>query len=97
MLFLGAAYNYSPRRSEAKLFRIEFSLFSKEDSIKRWCDQLECQLFEAEYLADEHSVFVPADVVAMVHQSRKKTLRRTLQQPFFLFFGYAVIAELSTI
>src|SRR5271167_4974870 len=33
---------------------------SKEGSIKPWCDQLKRQLFEAEYLADEDSVFVPA-------------------------------------
>ena len=40
------------RSSEAKLFGIEFSYLhvSKEDSIKPRRDQLECQLFEAEYL-----------------------------------------------
>ena len=66
-----ARSDYSPRSSEAKLFRIELSdlLVSKEDSVKPWCDQLECQLFEAEYLADEDSVFVPADVAAIVHPS----------------------------
>ena len=57
-----ARSDYSPRSSEAKVFRIELSDLhvSKEDSVKPWCDQLECQLFEAEYLADEDSVFVPA-------------------------------------
>jgi hypothetical protein len=28
--------------------------------MKPWCDQFKRQLFEAEYLADEDSVFVPA-------------------------------------
>src|ERR1700721_4025035 len=67
---------YSPRRSEAKLFRIELSDLhvSKEGSIKPWCDQLECQLFEAEYLADEDSVLVPTDVAAIVDPSQKETL-----------------------
>jgi hypothetical protein len=49
--------------------------FSKEDSIKPWCDQLECQLFEAEYFADEDSVFMPAYVAAIVHPSQRETLR----------------------
>src|SRR5271169_1272810 len=68
---------HSSRNSEAKLFHIEFSDLhvSKEDSVKPWCDQLECQLFEAEYLADEDSVFVPADVATIVHPSQKETLR----------------------
>src|SRR5260370_31772619 len=45
--------DHSPCSSKTKLFRIQFSHLhvSKEDSIKPWCDQLECQLFEAEYLA----------------------------------------------
>jgi hypothetical protein len=75
--FRGQAQTTHPRRSEAKLFRIEFSDLhvSKEDSVKPWCDQLESQLFEAEYLADEDSVFVPADVAAIVHPSQKETLR----------------------
>jgi hypothetical protein len=62
--------------SKAKLFRIEFSDLhvSKEDSIKPWCNQLERQLFEAENLADEDSVFVPADVAAIVHPSQKEIL-----------------------
>jgi hypothetical protein len=76
MLFFGADSDYSPCRSEAKFFRIEFSDLhvSKEDSIKPWCYQLESQLFEAEYLADEDPVFVPADVAAIVHPSQKETL-----------------------
>jgi hypothetical protein len=66
-----ATSDHSPRSSKTKLFHIEFSdlHFSKEDSIEPWCDQLECQLFEAEYLADEDSVFVPADVAAIIHPS----------------------------
>jgi hypothetical protein len=62
--------------SKTTLFRIEFSDLhvSKEDSVKPWCDQLERQLFEAEHLADENSVFVPADVAAIVHPSQKQTL-----------------------
>ena len=74
---------HSPCSSKTKLFRIEFSDLhvSKEDSIKPWCDQLECQLFEAEYLADEDSIFVPADVAAIVYPSQKETLRvRELRQ-----------------
>jgi hypothetical protein len=61
----------SPCSSKTKLFHIEFSDLnvSKEDSIKPWCDQLESQLFEAEYFADEDSVLVPADVAAVVHPS----------------------------
>jgi RNA polymerase sigma factor (sigma-70 family) len=55
--------DHPPRTSKTKLFHIEFSDLhvSKEDSIRPWCDQLKRQLFEAEYLADEDSVFVPAD------------------------------------
>ena len=78
-----ARSDYSPRSSEAKVFRIELSDLhvSKEGSVKPWCDQLECQLFEAEYLADEDSVFVPADVAAIVHPSQKETLAiRELRQ-----------------
>ena len=73
----------SSRSSEAKLFGIEFSYLhvSKEDSVKPRCDQLDSQLFEAEYLADEDPVFVPADVAAIVHPSQKKILRvRELRQ-----------------
>jgi hypothetical protein len=72
-----------PCSSKTKLFRIEFSDLhvSKDDSIKPWCDQLECQLFEAEYLADEDSIFVQADVAAIVYPSQKETLRvRELRQ-----------------
>ena len=67
----------SSRSSEAKLFGIEFSYLhvSKEDSVKPRCDQLDSQLFEAEYLADEDPVFVPADVAAIIHPSQKETLR----------------------
>jgi hypothetical protein len=75
--------DHSPCSSKTKLFHIEFSDFhvSKEDSVKPWCDQLKRQLFEAEYLADEDSAFVPADVAAIVHPSQKETLRvRELRQ-----------------
>jgi hypothetical protein len=60
--FRAAGSDYSPSRSEAKLFRIEFSDLhvSKEDSVKPWCDQLESQLLEAENFADENPVLVPA-------------------------------------
>jgi len=66
--------DHSPCSSKTKLFHIEFSDLhvSKEYSIRPWCDQLECQLFKAEYLADEDSVFVPADVAAMVHRRRRR-------------------------
>jgi hypothetical protein len=69
--------DHPPRTSKTKLFHIEFSDLhvSKEDSIRPWCDQLKRQLFEPEYLADEDSVFVPADVAAIVHPSQKETLR----------------------
>src|ERR1700691_1170224 len=54
--------DHSPCSSKTKLFHIGFSDLhvSKENSIKPWCDQFKRQLFEAEYLADEDSVFVPA-------------------------------------
>ena len=69
--------DHSPCSSKTKLFHIEFSdlRISKEDSIKPWCDRLKSQLFEAEYLADEDPVLVPADVAAIVHPSQKETLR----------------------
>jgi hypothetical protein len=69
--------DHSSRSPEAKLFGIEFSDLhvSKEDSIKPWRDQLKCQLFEAEYFADEDSVLVPADVAAVIYPSQEETLR----------------------
>jgi hypothetical protein len=76
--------DHSRCSSKTKLVRIEFSGLhvSKEDSVKPWCHQLESQLFEAEYFADEDSVFVPADVAAIVHPSQKQTFRvRELRQP----------------
>ena len=75
--------DHSPCSSKTKLFHIELSDLhvSKEDSIKPWRDQFERQLFEAEYLADEDSVFVPADVTAIVDPSQQETLRaRELRQ-----------------
>jgi hypothetical protein len=62
--------------SKTKLFHIELSDLhvSKEDAIKPWCYQLQGQLFEAEDFADEDSVFVPADVAAIVHPPQKETL-----------------------
>ena len=74
---------HSPCRSKTKLFRIEFSDLhvSKEDSIKPRCDQLDSQLFEAEYLADEDSVLVPTNVATIVDSSQLETLRvRELRQ-----------------
>jgi hypothetical protein len=67
--------DHSRCSSKTKLVRIEFSDLhvSKEESVKPWCYQLESQLFEAEYFADEDSVFVPADVAAIVHPSQKQT------------------------
>jgi hypothetical protein len=75
--------DHSPCSSKAKLFQVEFSNchVSKEDCVKPWRDQLEAQLFEPEYLADKDSVFVPADVAAIVHPSQKEPLRvRELRQ-----------------
>src|ERR1700733_6168997 len=68
---------HSSRCSEAHLFGAEFSDFhvSKEDSVEPRCDQLDTQLFEAEYLADEDPVLVPADVAAIVDSSQQETLR----------------------
>ena len=69
--------DHSPCSSKTKLFHIEFSdlHISEEDSIKPRCYQLECQLFEAEDFADEDSVFVSADVAAIIHPSHKEILR----------------------
>src|SRR6516162_2708700 len=71
-----AGSDYSPRRSEAELFCIEFSDLhvSEENPIKPRSRQFESQFFKAEYLADEDSVFVPAYVAAIVHTSEKKIL-----------------------
>ncbi len=69
---------YPSRSSEAKLFGIEFSYLhvSKEDSsIEARCDQLDSQLFEAEYFADENSALVPANVAAIVDSSQLEPLR----------------------
>ena len=53
--------------------RIEFSDLhvSKEDSVDLWCDQFESQLLKAEYLANEDSGFVSADVAAVIHPSEE--------------------------
>jgi hypothetical protein len=69
--------DHSPCSSKAKLFHIEFSDLhvSKEVSIKPRRDQLEGQLFETEYFADEDSVLVPADIAAIVHPSQEETFR----------------------
>jgi hypothetical protein len=71
------ASDHSSRSSETKLFGIEFSDLhvSKEDSVKSRCDQLNSQLFEAEYFADEDSVLVPADVATIVDSSQQEALR----------------------
>jgi hypothetical protein len=86
--------DHSPCSSETKLFHIEVPNphVSKEDSIKPWCDQLECQLFEAEYFADEDSVFVSADVAAIIHPTQKETLRvRELRQLAWQSDGAGVV------
>ena len=72
-----AGSDYSPCRPKTQLFCIELSDLhvSKEDSVKPWRDRIERQFFEAEYLADEDSIFVPADIAAIVHSSEKNTLR----------------------
>jgi hypothetical protein len=72
-LYPTANSDHSPCSSKAKLFGIEFSdiHFSKEDSIKPWWNQLQRQLFEPEDFADEDSVFVPADVAAIINPSQK--------------------------
>jgi hypothetical protein len=69
--------DHSSRNPETKLFHVKFSDLHvpKEDSIKRWCDRLESQLFETEYLTDEDPVLVPADVAAILHPPQKETLR----------------------
>jgi hypothetical protein len=69
--------DHSSRSPETKLFHVKFPDLhvSKEDSVKSWCYQLECQLFEAEYLADEDSRLMPTDVSAIVHPSQQKTYR----------------------
>ena len=61
--------DHSPCSSKTKLVRIEFSDLhvSKEDSVESRCDQLDAQLFESEYFADEDSVLVPANVAAIVY------------------------------
>ncbi len=71
------ASEHLSRSSEAKLFGIEFSYLhvSKEDSIKPRGDQLDSQLFEAEYFADENSALVPANVAAIVDSSQLEPLR----------------------
>jgi hypothetical protein len=68
--------DHSSRSSEAKLFGIEFSDLhvSKEDSVKARCNQLDAQIFEAEYFANEDSVLVPADVAAIVDSPQQETL-----------------------
>jgi hypothetical protein len=67
----------SPWRSKTKLFHIELSDLQvpEQDPVKPGSSHLQPQLFESEYLADEDSVLVPADVAAIVHPSQKETLR----------------------
>src|ERR1700678_2803832 len=93
-LHSSANSDHSPCSFKAKVFHIEFSDLhvSKEDSIDPRRDQLECQLFEAEYLADENSIFVPADVAAIVHPPQKETLRvRELRQLAWQSDGAGVV------
>ena len=67
---------HPPHSSESKLFRVEFAdlQVSEVDSVESWRYQLKCQLFEAEYLADEDSRLMPTDVSAIVHPPEKETL-----------------------
>ena len=44
----------------------------KEGSIKPWRDQFEGQLFEAEDLADEDSILVPADIPLLFTRRRRR-------------------------
>ena len=64
--------DHSSRSSETKFFGIEFADLhvSKEDSVKPRRNQLDAQLFEAEYFADENPVLVPADVTTVVDSSQ---------------------------
>jgi hypothetical protein len=77
MLVSGCNSDHSPCSSKTELFLVQFSDLhvSKENSVKPGRDQLDSQLFEAEYLADENSVLVPADVAAIVDSSQQETLR----------------------
>jgi hypothetical protein len=67
--------DHSSRSSEAKIFCVELSELhvSKEDPVTAGCDQLDSRLFETEYLDDENSVLVPADVAALVDSSQQET------------------------
>ena len=69
--------DYSSCSPETKFFHVKFSDLhvSKEDSVTSGRDQLESELFEAEYLADEDSRFMPTDVSAIVHASQQKAFR----------------------
>jgi hypothetical protein len=69
--------DHSSRSPETKLFHVELPDLhvSKEDSVKSWCYQPECQLFEAEHLANANSCLMPTDVSAIVHPSQEKTFR----------------------
>ena len=62
------------RSSEAKLFGIEFSYLhvSKENSVEPRCNQLDSQLFKAEYFADEDPILVPANVSAVVDSPQQE-------------------------
>jgi hypothetical protein len=56
---------------------LKITVFVKLHSSVRRRDQLESQLFEAEYFTDEDSVFVPADVAAVVHPVAEADLSGT--------------------
>jgi hypothetical protein len=82
----------SPCCSKTKSFHIEFSdlHISKEDSIKPWCDQLACQLFKAEYLADEDS---KEGLIILIKEANKSVeikeavvlIKENRQQSTYLF------------
>ena len=63
-------------RPKAKCSRVKFTNLniSKIDLIEIWIDLLETENLEAKNLADEHSVFMPAYVPAVVHLPEHKSL-----------------------
>jgi hypothetical protein len=69
--------DHSSRSFETELFHVKFPDLhvSKEGPVKSWCYQLECQLFEAEDLADKDSCLMPTDVSAIVHPSQLEAFR----------------------
>jgi hypothetical protein len=69
--------SWQPGGPESKCLGIDLLDFdiTKEDLVKVFADMLKADLFEAEYLADEHPALVPTDVAAVVHPSCQEALR----------------------